>query len=99
MRSAIYRVDIVGEREDLLVVTVVVLQRDIDRERVFGRAGEFFEIDRLRMKHVLVLIQVLNKFGDAAFVKELVFLLGVGALVNDRDRHAFVEECFFTQAF
>src|SRR5262249_5421524 len=100
MRAAVNRVDVVGEREDLLVISVVVLNRDLYRQVVvFGRVGGLLEIHRLRVKHVFVLVQVLDEFGDAAFVEELVLFLGVGAFVNDGDLDPFVEERFLGQRF
>ena len=98
VRAAVNSVDVVGEREDLLVVSVVVLNRDLDRQVVaLGGVGGLLEIHRLRVEHVLVLVKVLDEFGDAALVKELVLLLGVGALVDDGDLDPLVEERLLAQ--
>src|SRR6266511_3130032 len=64
VRAAVHSVDVVGEREDLLV-----------------------------------LVQVLDEFGDAALVNELVLLLGVGAFVDDGDPDPLVEERLLAQPF
>src|SRR6266511_680657 len=98
VRAAVHSVDVVGEREDLLVISVVVLNRCLDRQVVaFGRVGGLLEIQRLRVK--LVLVQVLDEFGDAALVNELVLLLGVGAFVDDGDPDPLVEERLLAQPF
>ena len=46
---------------------------------------------------LLVLIQVLDKLGNAAFVVELVRTLGLFALILDGDANAFVEKRFLAQ--
>ena len=82
----------------IFVVSVVVLNRDLHRQVVaLGGVGGLLEIHRLRVEHVLVLVKVLDEFGDAALVKELVLLLGVGALVDDGDLDPLVEERLLAQ--
>ena len=87
------RVDVVGEREDGLLVGGVPLQRDLDRALV-GLAGEE---DDLLLDRVLVLVQV----GDEVLDPALVVELGPGALaalVLDRDPQAAGEERRLAQA-
>ena len=94
MRAAVDRVDVVGKRIDLLVVAIVVLDRNLDREIVAFP----FEIDRLVVKRDLVLVQMFDEFGNAALVIELVRTLRFLALVLDRDPDSFVEKCLFAKS-
>lgn len=91
MRAAVNRIDVIGEGEDLLVIRIVVLHRNFDGQVIF-RSRSFFKIYRLGMKNVLVLVEMLDEFGDAALIEEFVFLFRFGTLVSDRDPDAFIEE-------
>ena len=71
------------------------MDRDFDRKCV----GNFLEIDWLVVQHALVLVEVLDEFGDAAPIVELVRLLRFFAFVFDRDANTFIEKSFFAQAF
>ena len=93
MCAAINGVDVVGERIDLFVVGVVVLNRDLNRENV----GFLFEVDRLVVERGLVLVQVLHKLRDAALVVKLVRAFRLFAFVLDRDPDSLVQECLFAQ--
>ena len=86
MCSAVDRVDVVGERVDLFVVAVVVLNGDLKREIL----RLLLKVDRLIVKRGLVLIQVLDELRDSTFVIELVRTLRLFAFVFDRDANAFV---------
>ena len=57
MRSAFVRVDIVGEREDLLLISVVVLHRDLKIDAF----ANTLEIDNLVVQRGLVLVQMLDE--------------------------------------
>src|SRR4030095_3243461 len=94
MRAAIDRVDVVGERIDLLVVTIVVLDGHFNGKRI----GDLLKIDRFVVEHAAALVQVLDEFSDAATVVKLVRLLSLFTLILDRDANAFVEKSFFAQA-
>ena len=93
MRSAVDRVDVVRERKDLFVVAVVVLHRHLDRKVV----SDHLEIERLVVQRALVLVEVLDEFGDAAFVVKLVRLFGFFALVLDENANALVEKRLFAK--
>src|SRR6185369_614268 len=93
VRATVYGVDIVGKGIDLLVVAVVILNRDFDREVIVF----LFEVDRLVVQRRLVLVQVLYELGDAALVIELVRPLRLLTLVFDRDADALVEKRLLTQ--
>jgi hypothetical protein len=92
--AAVDRVDVVGERIDLLVVAIVVLNGHFDRERV----GFLFEVERLVVKRRLVLVQVFDKFRDTAFVVKLVRAFGIFPLILDRDPDALVEKRLFSES-
>src|SRR5687768_16748414 len=94
MRPAIHRVDVVGKRIDLLVVTIVVLNGYFYCQNI----ALLFEIDRLVMENALVLIEVLNKFGDTAAIVELMRAFGIFPLVANGDANTFIKESFFPQS-
>ena len=93
MRTAVNRVDIVGERIDLFVVAVVVLNSDLDRQSV----AFLLEVNRLVVKCRLILIKVLDEFRNAALVIKLMRTLRFLALVFDRYPNALIETRFFAQ--
>ena len=67
MRAAIALRDVVGEREDVLVIAVVPFQRDIDADVAA------FAVDRHRRcnQRRLRLVEILDECRDPAFVKQL----------------------------
>ena len=67
VRAALVRVDVVGEREDGLLVGGVPLQRDLDRALL----ALALEEDDLLLDRVLVLVEVGDEVLDAALVVEL----------------------------
>src|SRR5207253_4228401 len=92
VRPTLARVDVVREREDALLVAVVVLQRDLDLDvALLPLEEQHFRVDRR-----LVLVEVLDELDDAALVEE-----GVAppiALVLNDDLEAPVEERQLAQA-
>src|ERR1041385_4954720 len=94
MRAPIDRVDIIREGINLLVITVVVLNSDFDRERVTN----LLKVDWLVVQHGFVLVQVLHELSDTAAIVKLVRLLVLFPLIFDRYPDAFVEKSFFAQA-
>src|SRR5439155_7833495 len=86
VRAALARVDVVREREDALLVTVVVLKRHLD----LGVAFLALEEQHLWVQRGLVLVQVLDELDDAALVQESV--APPVALVLDDDLQAPVQE-------
>ena len=58
-----------------------------------------FEIKRRIVQRTAVFVQMLDEFGDAAFVIKLVRFFRVFAFVFDIDANAFVQKCFFAQTF
>src|SRR5262249_48824963 len=94
MGAAVYGVDVVGERVDDLVISIVVLNGDLDPQRVFV-GDQLFGVDRVSVQHGLVLVQVFDEFGDAALVEELVAFFG--PLIGNTDADAGIQECLFPQ--
>ena len=86
VHAALGGVDVVGEGDDVFIVAVVVLQRDLG-DRVALRAGE---IDHVLVQGGLVFVEEGDKFTDAALVVQHVLLLLALALVLDRDGQAAV---------
>ena len=87
MRAALDRVDVVGEREDGLLVGVVPLHRDLDGALV----GFALEVDDVLVDRVLRLVDVGDEVLDAALVVELDGL-PVRALVDELDVQALRQE-------
>ena len=74
MSAALVGVDVVDESEDVVVVTGVVLEGQLDDDVVFGALEE----DRAGVEDVLILVEVLDELQDAALVLEVVrFARGV----------------------
>ena len=67
VRAALVRVDVVGEREDRLLVGGVPLHRDLDGALV----ALALEVDDLLADRLLVLVEVADEVLDAALVVEL----------------------------
>ena len=94
VRAALVRVDVVGEREDGLLVGGVPLQRHLDGALV----ALALEEDDLLLDRVLVLVEVGDEVLDAALVVELGGARALAALVGDRDPQAAGEERGLAQA-
>ena len=94
VRAALVRVDVVGEREDGLLVGGVPLQRDLDRALV----ALALEEDDLLLDRVLVLVEVDDEVLDAALVVELGLAAALAALVGDRDPQPAGQERRLAQA-
>src|SRR5215813_6357821 len=86
VRAALARVDVVREREDALLVAVVVLQRHLDLDVALLALEE----QHLGMQRGLVLVQMLDELDDPALVEERV--APRVTLVLDDDLEAAIEE-------
>ena len=93
VRAALVGVDVVGEREDGLLVGAVPLHRDLDGALV----GLALEEDDLLVDRLLVLVEVADEVLDAALVVELG-PVAARALVGQRDPQAAREEGRLAQA-
>ena len=85
VRPAVAVLDRVGEADELLVVALVPLQRDVDDDALVLRG----ERDHVGVHHRVGGVHVGDEGRDAALVAEVLVLLG--ALVADRDLEAAVE--------
>ena len=85
MRAALVRVDVVGEREERLLVGVVPLERHLDLADVAG----LLDVDDLRVERLAraLRVQVLDEVDDAALVLE-ARLEALAALVAEVDLEA-----------
>jgi hypothetical protein len=90
MRASLNVVDGVGVGINLIAVTVVVLEGDIDDdvgiEVRIGRRSFAMEGDGLLVENVFILVQEADVFGDAVF-KDKYFGL-VDALIRENDLNA-----------
>ena len=94
VRAAFVRVDVVDEGEDVLVVAVVVLHRELDADVVARR----LDVDDFGVQRLAGRVQVLHELLEAALRVEGLRLLLAGALVGERDHHALVQERQLAQA-
>src|SRR5213075_1635340 len=94
VRAPLDRVDVVGEREDRLLVGVVPLHRDLDLALVAALA---LEVDEVAVDRILRLVDVRDEVLDDALVVELDRLT-VSALVDDLDVQTLCEERGLAQA-
>src|SRR5258706_4366495 len=94
MCTTVDGVDVVGERIDLLVIAVVVLNGHFDSKDV----ADSLEINRFVMQHALVFVEVLNKLSNTAAIVKLVSLFRLFSLVLDGDADPFIEKRLLAQA-
>jgi hypothetical protein len=88
--AALVVVDVVGEGEDLLVVAVVPLQRDVDRGLAVLGGHLLVQLDGRVEEGLPALVQVGDELADAVLEEELVLLSA--ALVLDGDPEPRVQE-------
>ena len=94
MGAAIALRDVVGEAEHVLVIAVIPLHRDFDRDAVLLADG----VDRLRDQLGFGLVEVFDERLHAALIFE-DRLIGLGvALIAEDDLHAGVQEGQLAQA-
>src|SRR5215467_2608742 len=86
MGSAFMCIDVVGERENLFLVSVVILKGDFQVDAV----AHSLKIDHLVVQRGLVLIKMLDKGNDAPCVVELMFFFV--SLIFDRDQQTFIQK-------
>src|SRR5690606_4755676 len=88
VRTALVRVDVVDERERVLVVAVVVLERELD----VGLLALCLDVDDLRVQRLARAAQELDELDDAALVVVDLGARRALALVGERDLEAAVQE-------
>ena len=84
MRTAVRIWNRIGERQNLIVVGVVVLQDNIDKHFVALPRNH----DRLRMQDLFVFAELLYELLDAVLVEKCFLLWGIAALVGEIDLKA-----------
>ena len=88
MCAAIWIGDRIGKRQNLVVIAVVVLQDNIDKNFVaLPRDNDWFW-----MQHLFVLTELLDEFFDAVLVKKYLFLHWVDTLICERDFKTRIEK-------
>ncbi len=88
MGAAVALRDVVGEGQDVLVIAIVPLERDVDAD-VVALAGDG---DRVGDQRRLGAVEIFDEGGDPALIIQLDFLaLGVPRVGQDQP-HARVEE-------
>ena len=80
--------DVVGERQDVLVIGVVPFERDVDADPVAHRRNG----DRLGKQRRLGAVEIFDERGDAALVIKLMLDPLLVARVGEDQPHARVEE-------
>ena len=93
MRAALFGVDVVRVRVDVLVISVVVLHGDL--HLVVGEA--LFDVQRLREQRFLVAVEVLDEIENTVVVSERFVLFPAGAVVDEIDGKALVQVRDFAQ--
>mgnify|MGYP006134613937 CR=1 FL=1 len=91
--SAFDRVDVVGEGVHALVVGIVVLKSNLNRDRDSLAPGDLSltgDVDGLFVQRRSIPVQVLDKRNDSAVVTEIMALCA--ALVGDLDANSRVQE-------
>ncbi len=86
MRAAVRIRNRIGERQNLVVVTVIVLQDNIDKYLLALPRND----DRLRMQHLFVFAQLLYELLDAVFVEKCFFLWRIAALIGQIDLEPWI---------
>ncbi len=94
MGAAVALRNVVGEAEHVLVVAVVPPQRRLDADAVMLGADH----DRRGHHRLLVAVEILDEFLDAALVEQFFALLDRVAHVGQHDVDAGIQEREFAQA-
>src|SRR5207237_9200742 len=84
----------VGERQNLIVIAVVVLQDNIDKYFVALPRDD----DRLWMEHLFVFAELFDEFFDAMLVEERFSFRRIASLVGEIDLQTRVEKGQLAQA-
>src|ERR1700747_3447104 len=86
--------DGVRKRQYLVVVTVIILQHDINKHFVALPRNR----DWLRMQDLLVFAQLLYELFDSVFVEKLLFFRRIAPLVCKRNFETRIKEGELAQA-
>ena len=88
MGAAVALGDVVGERQDVLVIAVVPFERDVDADAVADRRDG----DRLGEQRRLGAVEIFDEGRDPALVVELVLDALLVARVGEDQPDAGIEE-------
>ncbi len=99
MRTAVGGVDIVGEGADVVVITVVILHRDLNLAGILHVRGS--QVDDLVMDRriSLFLVYVIDKFADTALKEEGLVrdMLGI-TLILELNVDARIQKSLFSES-
>src|SRR5439155_5886196 len=84
----------IRERQNLIVVAVVVLEHDIDKDFV----ALPFDHDRFGMQDLFVFTQLPNELFDPVFVKKSLLLWRIEAFIGERDLQTRIKKRQLAQA-
>src|SRR4030095_14193306 len=85
--------DGIGEWQNLIVVAVVVLEYDIDKNFVALSCDH----DRLGVQDLLVLAQLPNELFDAVFVIKSLLFRRIDAFISESDLQTRIQKCQLAQ--
>ena len=88
VRAAVALRDVVGERQDVLVIAVIPFERDVDADAVAHRRNG----DRLGEQRRLGAVEIFDEGGDPALVIQLVLDPLLVPRIGEDQAHARVEE-------
>src|SRR5690242_10437192 len=94
MRAAIWIRNRIRERQNLVVIAVVILEHHIDKNFVTLSSDD----DGLGVQDLLVLSELPNELFNSMLVKESFGLWRVDAFISERDLETGIEKRQFTQA-
>ena len=93
MGPAVWIWNRIRERQNLVVIAVVVLQDDIDKNLVALPRNQY----RFGMNHLFVFAKLLYKFFDAVLVDKCFLFWRVASFVRQRDFQPGIEKRQFAQ--
>ena len=88
MGAAVALGNVVGEAQDVFVIAVIPLQRDIDPDAFFLRGNG----NRFGHQRLLVPVKIFHESSNPAFVKQIMLEHFLMPLVAQQDAHARVQE-------
>src|SRR5665213_784943 len=92
--TAFVRIDVVDEGKDVLIVSVVVLERDLDADIIVGG----IDVDDLGMQRLGARVEILHHLLKSATRQEQLGLFLAFTLVRESDADALVEIREFAHA-
>src|SRR5882724_7065490 len=93
MGSAVGIRDGICKRQNLIVVAVIILQHNIDKNFIALSRNQ----DGFRMKHLLIFAELPYKLFYPIFIEKCLFFGWVAALIGQRNFETGVEKCELAQ--